>query len=266
MESIENTANIRVIVDAHHDLAFASAHELSHPLILFEREIDPVAGGLPVRRVHVEEGVRSIVALRTVEPRQILDVGAGQPLPGGGQVLLDAQQVDGRSGGGGTERLPSNFAAEGVLLQVEEPGCALDIGQRLRSCHLLPLEDLAGRQRPFELPDKFLKVVLHHPVQVDQIAVEVIQDLHLCWLRPHEVEGSTTSKDLDVALMGREKRNQAVGQAALAAHPGDNWVSQFANLYCIDKQVLGSPCFVHRAGALAGLAGMVCGFGGQQGC
>lgn len=27
----------------------------------------------------------------------------------------------------------------------------------------------------------------------------------------------------------------------------------------MDKQVLGSPRFVHRAGALAGLAGMVCG-------
>lgn len=255
-----------MIVDADHHLAFASAHELSHPLILFEREIDPVAGGLPVRRVHVEEGVRSIVALRTVEPRQILDVGAGQPLPGGGQVLLDAQQVDGRSGGGGTERLPGNFAAEGVLLQVEEPGCALDIGQRLRSRHLLPLEDLAGRQRPFELSDKFLQVVLHHPVQIDQIAVEIIQYLHRSGLWAHEVQGSATGEDLDVALMGGEKWDQAVGQAALAAHPRNDWGSQFANLYCMDKQVLGSPCFVHRAGALAGLAGMVCGFGGQQGC
>jgi len=30
----------------------------------------------------------------------------------------------------------------------------------------------------------------------------------------------------------------------------------------MNKQVLGSPRFVHRAGAQAGLAGMVCGFGG----
>ena len=30
----------------------------------------------------------------------------------------------------------------------------------------------------------------------------------------------------------------------------------------MDKQVLGSPRFVHKAGATAGLAGRVCGFGG----
>jgi len=84
---------------------------------------------------------------------------------GGRQVLLDAQQVDGRPGGGGTERLPSNLAAESVLLQIEEPVHALDICQRLRSRHLLPLEDLPRRKRPFELPDKFLQGVLHHPVQ-----------------------------------------------------------------------------------------------------
>ncbi|MNH17148.1 hypothetical protein D3C79_768070 [compost metagenome] len=131
-----------MIVDAYHHPAFASAHEFSHPLILFEREIDPVAGGLPVWRIHVEEGVRSIVALRTVEPGQIFDVGAGQPLPGGGQVLLDAQQVDGRSGGGSSERLPRNLPPKSVLLQVKESGGSLDIGQRLRSRHLLPLEDL----------------------------------------------------------------------------------------------------------------------------
>lgn len=29
----------------------------------------------------------------------------------------------------------------------------------------------------------------------------------------------------------------------------------------MNKQVLGSPCFVHKAGATAGLAGLVCGFG-----
>jgi hypothetical protein len=32
----------------------------------------------------------------------------------------------------------------------------------------------------------------------------------------------------------------------------------------MNKQVLGSPCFVHKAGATAGLAGLVCGFGGPD--
>lgn len=36
----------------------------------------------------------------------------------------------------------------------------------------------------------------------------------------------------------------------------------FASLYCMDKQAIGSPRFVHKAEAAAGLAGRVCGFGG----
>ena len=34
----------------------------------------------------------------------------------------------------------------------------------------------------------------------------------------------------------------------------------------MDKQVLGSLRFVHEAGALTGLAGLICGFGGRVGC
>ena len=34
----------------------------------------------------------------------------------------------------------------------------------------------------------------------------------------------------------------------------------------MDKQVLGSLRFVHEAGALTGLAGLLCGFGGRAGC
>ena len=67
-------------------------------------------------------------------------------------------------------------------------------------------------------------------------------------------------------MRGKEG-DQAVGQAAFATHPGDDWGGhRYASLYCMDKQVLGSPRFVHGAGALAGLAGSVCGFGGPGGC
>lgn len=110
-----------MVVDADHYPALAPAHKVGHTLVRFEGEVDAIAGGLPVRRVHAEERVRSIVALSAGEPGQVLDVGAGEALPSGGQILLDAQQVDGRSSGGGTERLPRDLVAEGMLLQVEKP-------------------------------------------------------------------------------------------------------------------------------------------------
>lgn len=77
VEAIEGSADVRVIVDADHYPALAAPHEVGHPLVLLEREVDAVAGGLPVRRVHVEERVRSIVALGAIEPGQS---GVSRPL------------------------------------------------------------------------------------------------------------------------------------------------------------------------------------------
>lgn len=84
MEAIKRTPDVRVVVDADHHLALAAAHEFRHALIFLEGEIDAIAGGLPIRRVHVKERVRSIVALGAGEPGQVLDVGAGESLPRGG--------------------------------------------------------------------------------------------------------------------------------------------------------------------------------------
>jgi hypothetical protein len=65
----------------------------------------------------------------------------------------------------------------------------------------------------------------------------------------------------------RKKRNEAVGQAAFAAHPRDDRCGhRKQDLYCMDKQVLGSPRFVHGARALAGLAGTICRDGGRSEC
>lgn len=263
VEAVEGAPDVRVVVDADHHLAFAPTHKVGHALVLFEGEVNAVTGGLPVRGVHVEERVRSIVALGAGEPGQVLDVGAGKPLPRSGQILLDAQQVDGRPGGSGTERLPGDLAAEGMLLQVEEPGCALNVGEGLRARHLLPLKDLARAERPLELAHELLQVVLHYAVESDQVTVEIVQHLNGRGLGTHEVQRGTAGEDFDIAFMRGKEGDQAVGQAAFATHPGNDWKGhRYASLYCMDKQVLGSPRFVHKAEAAAGLAGRVCGFGG----
>ena len=84
MKAIEGPPDIRMVVDTDHHFALASAHEVSHLLVFLEWEIEPITGGLPVRRIHVEERVRSVVTFGAGEPGQVLDVGAGESLPGGG--------------------------------------------------------------------------------------------------------------------------------------------------------------------------------------
>lgn len=54
-----------------------------------------------------------------------------------------------------------------MLLQVEEPGGALDIGEGLWARHLLPLENLPRAERPLELAHELLEVVLDHAVKGD---------------------------------------------------------------------------------------------------
>lgn len=46
---ISPPADVRVIVDADQHLALATPHEVGHPLVVIEGEVDSVAGGLPFR-------------------------------------------------------------------------------------------------------------------------------------------------------------------------------------------------------------------------
>ena len=94
MKPIKHSPDVRVVVDADHHLAFATPHKVSHPLVIFKREVHSVSSGLPVRRVHVVEDVRAVVALCALKPGEIFDVGPGQTLPGGRKVFFNTQQVE----------------------------------------------------------------------------------------------------------------------------------------------------------------------------
>lgn len=90
MEAFKHAADVRVIVDADHHLAFTAAHEVGHLLVVLERKVHAVAGALPVRRVHVVEGMNAVVTFSAFKPGEVFHVGAGQALPRGREILLDA--------------------------------------------------------------------------------------------------------------------------------------------------------------------------------
>ena len=211
-----------MVVDADHHLAFAAAHEVCHSFVILERKVHSIAGGLPVRWIHVVEGVGPVVAFSAFKPGKVFDVGAGQALPSGREVFLDPQQVDGRGSRRRAERLTGDLAGKGMVLQVEESGGALDVGEGFGAGHLLPFEHLPRAERPFELAHELFEVVLHDAVKRDQVAVDVVQDFDRRWLGLHEVERGTAGKDFNVAFVWRKKRNEAVGQAPFAAHPRDD--------------------------------------------
>lgn len=193
--------DIRVIVDADHHLAFAAPHKVDHALVILKWKIQAVAGRLPVRWIHVVERMDTVVALSTFKPAKVFNISAGQTLPRCRQVFLDPQQVNGRAGRCSAERLPRHLAGEGMVLQVKESGSALDVGEGFRTGHLLPLEHLAGTERPLELADEFFKVILHYAIERHQVAVDVIEDLDRRCLGTHEIERGATGKDFNLALV-----------------------------------------------------------------
>ena len=144
-----------LVVDADHHFAFAAAHEVGHPLVVLERKVHSVAGGLPVRRIHVVEGMGAVVAFSAFKPGKVFDAGAGQALPSGREVFLDPQQVDGRGSRRRAERLTGDLAGEGMVLQVEESGGALDVGEGFGAGHFLPFEHLP-RTEPLFLPSAIM--------------------------------------------------------------------------------------------------------------
>ena len=115
-------------------------------------------------------------------------------MPRDREVLLDPQQVDGRASGRGAERLPGDLAGEGMVLQVEEPGGTLDVGEVFGTGHFLPLEHLAGAERPFELAHEFFKEVLHDAIELHQVAVDIVQDFNQSGLGSHEVSAAPPAK------------------------------------------------------------------------
>ena len=90
MKTFKHAADVRVVVDADHHFAFTPTHEVGHPLIVLKRKVHAITSGLPVRRIHVVEGVGTVVAFGAFKPGKVFDVGAGQALPRGGEVLFDA--------------------------------------------------------------------------------------------------------------------------------------------------------------------------------
>ncbi|MCY1305963.1 hypothetical protein D9M70_557950 [compost metagenome] len=175
----EHPTDIGVVVEADDGLALDFPNQLGHLLVLLEAERHPVAFGLPVRRVAIKQSVRPVVTTDALGPAQVLDVGVAQTQVSSGERLFDPQQIEaGRLGGGCTVALAVHPPAERTLLQIVEPGRPLNISQGLRSGLLQPPEHLTATQRPLELADELLQVVLYDSVQIDQVAVDVVEHLN----------------------------------------------------------------------------------------
>ena len=64
--------------------------------------------------------------------------------------------------------------------------------------------------------------MLHDAVQVDELAIDVVDDFTRRRLRPEKIERCPTGENLDVAFVWREERDEPIGKSTLATEPGDD--------------------------------------------
>ena len=67
-----------MVVDAEHHPALASAHKFGYPFVVLKTKLDPIPRHLPVRRVHIVEGMRPVITLGAFIPRQIFYINLSQ--------------------------------------------------------------------------------------------------------------------------------------------------------------------------------------------
>ena len=104
--------------------------------------------------------------------------------------------------------LLDGFAAEGIVLEVEEPCGTLNVGHAIWWCALQSGEDFTAGQRPLELSDKLIKMMLNDAVEVNKLSVDVVEYLYFGRFRAKEKECRSTCKQFDVTGMFGEHGEQ----------------------------------------------------------
>lgn len=64
------------------------------------------------------------------------------------------------------------------MMEIENPGRALDLSKGFRAGHLFPFEYLPGAERPLELAAELFQVVLYDAVKAHEIAVDIVEDFN----------------------------------------------------------------------------------------
>ena len=118
--------------------------------------------------------------------------------------------------------LVRGFAAEGKTLQIGKARGPLNVSKGIRIYGDPTGELLPRGKHPAKLPRQLLGVLAHDAEQIDDIAVEIIDDFALWTRGAPENHASHSDEWLGVALVGNrlDSLDDPLGQVFLAAEPG----------------------------------------------
>lgn len=152
----------------------------------------------------------------------MFDGGVGKAVVGLEQHLLEGIKVQARAAlGTGAKGLIGNGAAKCEFLQIQKAGRALDVGEVIR-WHIVQLFPvLSAAQCPLKLLEQRFKMIFHHAIKVNQIAVNIVEYLCLGGLF-HKEQCRCTAEWLYVAGVFGKQRQNVFGKFTFAADPRDD--------------------------------------------
>jgi hypothetical protein len=118
--------------------------------------------------------------------------------------------------------LMDGFAAESVVLKVEETSGTLNICHAFGRRVLQAGECFAAGKRPLELTDELVEMVLYHTIEIDELPVDVVEYLYFSRRWAHKEQRCATRKQLNITRMLGEHGQKMFCQTTFATHPGDN--------------------------------------------
>ena len=177
METAEEIPHLGHVVQRKHELAPEFPEALFELSEIGFAEIEPVETPPPIRRIEIKERGGAVEPAEDLLVRQAFDLDAGQAAVRFFDDLRHPFGIEARQRGNVIVVLPATDQARiRVLLEVEEPGGALDIGEALRVLNLKQLEPLSAHDDELQEPQQFLIVELADPEEVHDIAVQVVQN------------------------------------------------------------------------------------------
>ena len=131
----------------------------------------------------------------------MLDIHPAQPFLSRLNLMAHIGRIKRAAGGGRAKMLLVGFPAESRVLQEEKARRPLNIRQAACRRSLTKCKSIPRREHTVELANELVEMMLHHSVQIHQLAVDVVQYLRARRLRAQKEQGCPAGEKLDVAAM-----------------------------------------------------------------
>jgi hypothetical protein len=182
-EFLEDCADLRHIVERQYELAFQFLQAVRHDHEVVVRKVVAVEGSCVIRRIEVEECLWPVVFRERLFVREALNLHTGKARMGFLDEVRQPFGIEARWLDNAIAVMRAAHESRVAVLDDVEISCRpLNIRKRCGVGGDEVVKPCPARDHVAQVPEEFLVMQLANAVEVDDIAVEIVQHLHFRWL------------------------------------------------------------------------------------